>query len=326
VKARDLLLAALLLLLGGLAAADALRGDGSSEPSPRVAATTPETTTAEIPDRFPRVPARGRLLFLDENGCRLHEVQVSTGEALSVPPLETGCEVWSAAHGERIAYSLPAPFARLRPFRFFDLTNPLRDLGSFETTDDVLLSQDGLQAAWCESDEAGFLLELGDEEPTRLPHCPATFTPEGEPAYLEPRGVRVGGRLVVRTPRPASRAHWGTDGSLALVYADRVERVVNGLVRNRVRLPRSARDRPPTFSADTCEALFESGSSDILALDVCGDEGVFGQAPGRAAAWSPDGEWVALATDTGILIFPIHGGTDDATLWPVRATNVAWLG
>ena len=83
-KARDLLLAALLLLLVGVAVADALRGGGGSTES----AGPPETTTGrnpvEIPERFPRTPAPGRLVFLDDDGCRMHEVQVSTGEALEL--------------------------------------------------------------------------------------------------------------------------------------------------------------------------------------------------------------------------------------------------
>jgi hypothetical protein len=328
VRARDLLLAALLLALGGLAVVDALRDAGPSAPAPRAVASTAQTTTEEIPERFPRVPARGRLLFLDENGCRIHEVQVSTGEALSVPPLETGCEVWSAAHGERIAYALPAPFARLRPFRFFDLTNPLRDLGAFETVEDVLFAPDGLTGAWCESDEAGFVLELGDAEPRRLPRCPAAFTPEGELAYLEPEGVRAGGRLVVRTRRPATRVHWGTGGSLVLLYRNRIERYEGDRLAKRMRLPAPARDRPPTFSPDTCIAVFPAaGSLDLLVLDLCGPGGELGRVPARAVAFSPDGAWGALATDSGIQLFPLQGGDDgQTTLWPVRANALAWLG
>ena len=324
-KARDLLLAALLLLLVGVAVADALRGGGST-PTARPPDTTTDRNPVEIPERFPRTPAPGRLVFLDENRCGMHEVQVSTGEALELPLLETGCELWQAAHGERIAYALPGPFARLRSFRFMDLNFPLRQLGSYSTDRDVLFSQDGLDAAWCESDDRAFRIELGDEPPTPLDACPAAFDPAGELAYITPAGVRVGYELVVRTRDPLVAVFWGKDGSLGLRYRGRIERVVNGRVRDRVRIPAEVRDRPATFSWDTCGAIFPSGSSDYVGLDICGGQGIVGRARASAAVWSPDSRWVALATETGIEILPVEGPPEEATVWPVQARALAWLG
>jgi hypothetical protein len=325
VKARDLAITALVLLLVGVAVADALRGGGGETPTGRPQETTTGRNPVEIPERFPRTPAPGRLVFLDENGCRLHEVQVSTGEALEVPPLETGCEVWQAAHGERIAYSLPGPFQQLRSFRFLDLNFPLRRLGSYSTDRDVLLSQDGLEGAWCEGDERGFRIVLGDEQPEQLDTCPAAFAPSGELAYITPEGVRVGDRLAVRTRDPLVAVFWGRDGSLALRYRDRIERRVDGRVRGRVAIPRSVRDRPAMFSPDTCAAVLPYGSSDILALDVCAGREI-GRVPARAVAFSPDSRWVALATEVEIQIFRPGSSDRGPTHWPVRANALAWLG
>jgi len=325
VKARDLLIAALLLVLIGLAAADALRDGGQSDSSRSTAQTNTETGPAEIPSRFPRVPARGRLVFLDDDGCRMHEVQVSTGEALELPPLETGCELWTAPHGERIAYALPAPRAALQPFRFLDLSFPLRRLGAFATSTGVLLSQDGLTGAWCEGPR-GFVVELGDETPDELDACPAAFTPAGALAFITPRGLRVGDRLIARTRDPLVGAVWGSDGSLLLRYRKRVERLVGGRVRDRARLPAHIRDRPATFAPDTCAAIFTGGEGELVGFDICSGAGQLGSSRASAAAWSPDGEWIALAEDDGIVFGRIGGSSQAATRWPVRARALAWLG
>jgi hypothetical protein len=325
VKARDLVITALLLLLAGVALADALRGGGGETQTARPPDTTTDRNPVEIPERFPRTSAPGRLVFLDENGCRLHEVQVSTGEALVLPPLETGCEVWQAAHGERIAYSLPGPFAQLRSFQFIDLNFPLRRLGTYSTDRDVLLSQDGLDAAWCESDERAFRLTLGDEEPTRLYACPAAFDPSGELAFITPEGLHVGGRLVVRTRDPLIAVFWGSDGSLALRYRGRIERMVDGRVRRRVGIPRIVRDRPASFSPDACVAVLPAESGLIVALDVCRGLEI-GRVPARAVAFSPDSRWVALATEVEIQIFRADGSDSAITHWPVGANALAWLG
>ena len=324
-KARDLVITALLLLLAGVALADALRGGGGETQTARPPDTTTDRNPVEIPERFPRTPAPGRLVFLDENGCRMHEVQVSTGEALELPLLETGCELWHAAHGERIAYALPGPFAQLRSFRFMDLNFPLRQLGSYSTDRDVLFSQDGLEAAWCESDERAFRIELGDEQPTRLDACPAAFDPSDELAYITPEGLRVGGRLVVRTRTPLVGVFWGRDRSLALRYRGRIERMVDGRVRGRVAIPRIVRDRPASFSPDTCVAVLPAESGLIVALDVCRGREI-GRVPARAVAFSPDSRWVALATEVEIQIFRADGSDSATTHWPVRANALAWLG
>jgi hypothetical protein len=324
VKARDLLLAALLLLLVGVAVADALRGGGST-PAARPPDTTTGRNSVEIPERFPRTPAPGRLVFLDDDGCRMHEVQVSTGEALELPKLETGCELWHAAHGERIAYALPGPFARLRSFRFMDLNFPLRQLRSYSTDRDVLFSQDGLDAAWCESDDRAFRIELGDEQPTRLHSCPAAFDPAGELAYITPQGLRVRDTLVVRTRDPLVGAVWGSDDSLALIYRDRIERLVSGRVTDRRRIPAPARDRPATLAPNNCIALFPARAGTLVTLDICGDFG-FDTTPGTAGAFSPDSSWIAVARETDVIIVLIGGSLDAATSWPVRARALAWLG
>ena len=324
-KPRDLLLAALLLLLVGVAVADALRGGGST-PTARPPDTTTDRNPVEIPERFPRTPAPGRLVFLDDNGCRMHEVQVSTGEALELPQLETGCELWHAAHGERIAYTLPAPFSQLRSFRFMDLNFPLRQLGSYSTDRDVLFTQDGLDAAWCESDDRAFRITLGDERPERLDACPAAFDPSGELAYITPAGLRVRGELVVRTRDPLVGAVWGSDDSLALIYRDRIERLVDGRVTDRRRIPPPARDRPATLAPDNCVALFQAGPETLVSLDICGDFG-FDSTPGlTASAFSPDSDWTALARENDVVIVLLDGSLDAATSWPVRARALAWLG
>ena len=325
-KARNLVITALVALLAGVAIADSLRGGGEETPTARPPETTTDRTPVEIPDRFPQTPAPGRLVFLDDNGCRMHEVQVSTGEALELPQLETGCEIWHAAHGERIAYSLPAPFSQLRSFRFMDLNFPLRPLGSYSTDRDVLFSQDGLDAAWCESDERAFRLTLGDEQPEQLDACPAAFDPSGELAYITPEGLRVRDELVVRTRDPLVRAVWGSDDSLALIYRDRIERLVDGRVTDRRRIPAPARDRSATLAPDNCVAHFQAKADTLVDLDICGDFGSSSTPGITASAFSPDSGWVALARESDVIIALIGGSLDAATSWPVRARALAWLG
>ncbi len=118
----------------------------------------------------------------------------------------------------------------------------------------------------------------------------------------------------MRTRDPLVAVFWGKDGSLALRYRGRIERVVDGRVRDRARIPASVRDRPGhVLLGHLRRRSSPPASSDHVGLDICGGQGIVGRARASAAVWSPDSRWVALATETGIQILPVEGPPEEAT-------------
>lgn len=339
-KGRDLLILAAVLLVAGFAAADALRSKGGSAPS--TAAARAPTTTRAGPIRIQALQdlrARaftGRIVFTDQ-GCTVREVDLASGTFFPLPPLRGGCVLASPPRTELIAFSLPANRRDVMPYRVVNLNIAARDLASFRARNgSVVWSPDGTRVAWCEPSGRGQEYEIG-EEPRSLPGCPLAYTTDGRPAYLRERNLVVAGRTILHVDGRVTGLSFGTDGSLALVE-DGTRVLLYGTEAGRPftlarkqRLPSGLRGLAPLFSPTNCSVAFRSAATglsstiEILDLGRCPPARRVRTFPGHAAAWSPDGRWLAVAGRTSITFHPIQG--DGPTVrFEASAAALTWKG
>ena len=330
-RARDLLILAAVILLAGFAVADAIRGNGSSRALPE--SETKPSTTVEVDlnpppelgrERFEAVPgAPGSVVFTEAGDCPVREVQVSVGDELPNAVPRSTCELWAAPVTPKVAVGIAPVRGDAVPFRFVDLSRGQRSLGTSTALFGFLTwSADGQRAAWCNERRVAIDLELGGSK-RRLRQCPAAYTPDGEVAFASGNRVVAGGRTILRASGTITFVRFGTDGSVAIgVEGRRVERYAGGRPVGGAALAGALEGRLPTFSPDNCAALVRSGNL-LRPLDLgcsrLGDRSF----PGWAAAWSPDGRFLAAA-DQGELRFYDLETRRQVASWPVTALALAW--
>ncbi len=349
---RNLAIVAAVVALAGFALVDALRGPRSptSPRSPTVETTTAARDAVTGRERFRATRAPGSLVFLEGEKCRLRRVVASSGSELPLPPVETACRIWAPRRGVRIAYRLPGLVGEAVAFQFFDLNHPRRRLAGFRALFGVVAwSPDGQRAAWCAGPTLGFDYELGGRL-DEVAGCPREYAPDGTVLVVAGNRIVAGDRTVVAAGGPIGALHRGSDGSLAALAGDRIEVFRQGrLVRER-RLRSQAIGAPLAFSPDNCAVLaFRPGLVALIDLgcfrgrdavvtvspDNCVDRAVAMNsrcarypAPhafrGHAAAWSPDGRWVAVAEGDAIAFHRVVGRYS-VVRWPVVAADLAWL-
>lgn len=332
-KGRDVALLAALAAVAAVAALDAVRGGGGQDAEPvETESPPPPADASPAPEGPPAVllpvPATGTLVFTTDEDCRVRAARVTTGFELELPRLAGDCTLWAPPAGSRIAYGLGGrneAGATTVPFRLVDLARPERPLGAFRALFGFLAwSRDGSRAAWCGASRTGFDLALGDAV-RRLEDCPSAYTPDGRVAFAQGDRLVVDGRTVIRTRGTITFARWGADGSLAVVIeGERVERWAAGVRTDVLDLPPWLEGRLPALSPDNCAAFFTRPTR-IDLLDV----GCFeGDAPRAffddAAAWSPDGRWLAVA-EAQTIAFHRVVGRRDVERWLVAARDLAWL-
>jgi hypothetical protein len=358
VKPRDAALVVAVLVVGGLAAADAVRNRGDETDRQRVPG---RTSTAPSPppepvslsaDETTAVPAGGRLVFADARDCRLREGSLERGAERILPLVGTSCDLWAPWAGDRVAFGAPQSADALAIVAFVDLDRPDEIVGGTGSFGPVAWSRGGERAAWCDSATSGWERDFEREEVTPLAFCPRAYLAGDTLAWTRDRELLVGaGRVVATTAGHIEQVVAGEDGSFALVLeGGRIERRdVRGRTYG-VRLPADALAATLVFSRDTCAAAAVGrGTVSVLDLgcfrgrgqiatvstDNCTDrrEGpTFACSrypaprafPGRAAAWSPDGRWLAVAELRAIAFHRVVGGYR-ALRWPAAAADVAWL-
>ena len=335
-KGRDLLILLAVVLVGGFAVADTLRGDGGEQASERPPTTDGAATTSvvEPPDedlgqaRFPQVNGAGGALVLTETGsCAVREFDLPTGLEFRNVVARSTCEMWAAPATAKVAVGIGEPVGDAVPFRFIDLSRPGLDLGTSEALFGFLIwSPDAQRAAWCNRRRVGIDLELGRGR-RLLRECPSAYTPEQEVAFANGADVVVDGRTVLTASGDITNVHYGTDdaGSVAVtVDGRRIERYVDGRLTDALDLEERFQGRLPVLSPDNCSAAFRFEDR-IRILDVgCSGLGPSGALfPGHAAAWSPDGRWLAVGGATELTFYDLEGRAD-TVIWPVGVVEVEW--
>ncbi|MGH3035890.1 MAG: hypothetical protein ACRDMU_01820 [Gaiellaceae bacterium] len=336
-KGRDLLILLAVVLVGGFAVADALRdGDGAERSADPQTTTSPTTTTSvvEPPDedlgqaQFPPVSGAGGTLVITQTGdCAVREFDVPTGTELRNVVARSTCQLWAAPVTAKVAVGIGEPIGDAVPFRFIDLADTGRNLGTSEAAFGFLIwSEDGQRAAWCNRRLVAIDLEF--RGPRRLlPECPAAFTPEHEVAFANGPDVVVAGRTVLTASGGITNVHYATDdgGSVAVtVEGRRIERYVDGRLTDALDLQSRFQGRLPELSPDNCSAAFRFEDR-IRVLDVgCSRLGPSGSLfPGHAAAWSPNGRWLVVGGANELTFYDLEGQADAVT-WPVGAVEIEW--
>ncbi|HYY76535.1 MAG TPA: hypothetical protein VE644_09480 [Gaiellaceae bacterium] len=330
---RDLLILAAVLLVGGFAVADAIRG-GAESARPETRSEEPTTRQSVVPSppddlgrtRFPGVSgAGGAVVFTQPGTCPVREVDVSSGLEFPNVVSRSSCELWVAPVTAKVAVGTGQGSRDTVPFRFLDLDGQSGNLGGSRALFGFMIwSDDGQRAAWCTRPTTGFDLQVVGAEAQRLSECPAAYTPDGEIAYARENLVVVeGGRVEVRATGAVTFVHYGADGSVAvLVDGARIERWAAGRRQQTLDLPADLEGRNPIFTPDNCSVLFNLGDRMRL-IDVgCSafEERAF---DGTAAAWSPDGRWIAVGGPSAIVFHDLVEGAEPV-FWPIGAVEIAW--
>jgi hypothetical protein len=330
-----LLVIGAVVLIGGFAAADAIRGN----PGPKAASpptisvqTSPSRLPGpqpqpEAPSDWPQGLLRGTLTFTDAKTCAVRAIGLAGGRERPVARFAGDCSLWAPPVGTRLAYGLgSSSLDGLHPFRIADLGNPRVELGGYRALFGVVIwSADGQRVAWCGRNRTGFDLEIGGPS-RRLPRCPVAYAPDDEVAYAVGNEVLVEDRVVYRAPGGVTYAHFGDDGSLVVIVdGNRIERI--GSDGRRIfasALAPEVEGQTPVVRADNCGALFPSTKGFVQLLDLGCPPGLPNREfPGTKAAWSPDGAWVALAQGNHIG-FERVVGSRRAVSWPAGAAQMVW--
>jgi hypothetical protein len=331
-KGRDLVILGAVVLVAGFAVADVIRSQGAGPPvttEPDRPRTTTESVVPPVDENLGRMrmpPVRGApgsIVLTQVGECPVREFDVAIGDELpNVVPRST-CELWAAPVTAKVAVGIGPARGDSVPFRFVDLAHPQRNLGGFRARFGFLTwSPDGQRAAWCGDRGAGFDLELGGPA-RRLPECPAAYTSENEIAYAVGDRVVVGERTIVRASGGVTFVRFGNDGSVAVVVEGRrIERYESRRLVGAADLSGALEGRTPVFSPDTCAAAVRDG--DRMRVFDLGCSGIGSRSfPGAAAAWSPDGLWLAVSGPSGIRFYnPVDRG--EVARWPIAAAQLAW--
>jgi hypothetical protein len=326
-KARDLLIVAGVVLLGGLALADALRGRGDREAlGPEATTTEPQAAATTTSPELGRAqyPAGGKLVLVEAGSCAVREFDALTGLELRNVVARSTCELWAAPVTAKVAVGIGPARGDAVPFRFVDLARPGRNLGSSEAAFGFLAwSDDGQRAAWCDRRGVGIDYELGEGR-RRLDGCPAAYTPDGEVAFAVEDRLVAGGRTLLRASGRIVGAHFGEDGSVAVaVEGRRIERFLDGRETDALELRGPLEGRIPAFAPDNCAALFRSGDEEVTLVPLGCSPLPVRSYRGTSGAWSPSGRWIAVASPEGTSFHRVDGSAEPVR-WPLGTVGVAW--
>jgi hypothetical protein len=334
-RPRDFIIVGAVVVIAGFAAADALRGRTGERETARPETTAVQTTPTRLPGPTPQPDApkdwpvgtlEGSLVFTDANGCRVRVIGLSGGVERPNAQFSGNCQLWAAPVGNRIAYGLgpnsPDGFA---PFKIADLGRPNADLGGYRALFGVVLwSPDGQRIAWCGRRHTGFDLEVGGPA-RRLPTCPVAYTPGGEIAYAVGDRLSTDTRTLARVDGGITFATFAGRRLIVVVDGKEIQIFEGGTPKWAADLPPALQGRTPILSPDGCSAAFRplDPPGDVQVRDL----GCTGRAPraffGGDAAWSPDGQWLAVA-ERQTIAFHHLSGRGQTIRWPAAAAQLSW--
>ena len=327
-----------MIAVGGAALADVFRDDeAAGVGADQTAATAATTEASAAPElRLPGMADPGRIVFTEPRSCELRAFDIQAGRFVDLPPVETTCELSAPRVGTHVAYVLPDLGDSIIHFSVRNLEDPQAAFGEYSAVAPVAWSSDGSKLAWCDTTGSGFELRFG-RKPVRLNRCVWAYGPGGAKVAVKfgPQAAarRVAKMLIGKAPPITIGLPWwiasGVDGSLAVLEEGRrIDRYEDGRLVATSNVRPDTPENPRTLAAlapDNCAAL--SVSPGVVELI---DLGCFrGNAPrtfpGVYAAWSPDGDWIAVAQANAVVFHRVVGPA--ATVrWEVAVGQLAWLG
>jgi WD40-like Beta Propeller Repeat len=354
-KAASWLILASVVVLGAVAANDALRSDE--------AAFDVSTQPDESALTGPNLPARGELpgtlVFVSQAGCRPFTVSLGTLSLGAAGP-SVECGLWVPARGELAAVSLSSELG-LRGSRvaLLRLDEPLALAGEIGIVrGQPSWSADGRLLAWCTPRSDTVVLDLETDARHRVAGCRPTIAPDGSvltrPArLLTPTLLRNGDVLLDRQAllQPFPEDEGGPldvvgydehpNGLLAVVAVRfesgrlprRILQLWRGYALERaVELPEL--NLPAGYgrlgdhvefdpSGREVAVSFPGAGKQMLLVDIATGQIVLPPTSQHGFAWSPDGTWFALSTGDEIELFG-PGRSEPKYVLPLGAASLAW--
>jgi hypothetical protein len=340
------------LVLAGVAAADALRG-GSPASSASGASSAPGGEALRGPFVPPPGHLPGSLTVVAADTCRLATLDLAT--ALLQQTDAAGCDVWASPGGELALVSASRRGSRYELWlaELGDSPRLLRPIGP--ARGEPSWSSNGTRIAWCTPAEHTRVLDLASGDEYSVAGCLPRLAPDGS---VLTRGDRFAGPAVLRDGTPvlgelelargfdAEAGHidvlgiaQDTDGTLAVAVAS----LGGGSGSAVVQLWRDGRlvaahplplrivpgigafGELLRFSPTGGELAigFSRPAFGLMVLDLRSGRVVREMSPTRGFAWSPDGRWLAMATRNEVLI--AGAVREEATyVLPLAAGALAW--
>jgi hypothetical protein len=328
VRSSTVVLVAGLVAIAGFALADSLRGDNDTGPAVAESESTTRREEPAFEGTLPPDLLTGRLVFTDEN-CDLGVVDLARAVVVRVRDVETNCALSAPVRPRRIAYGFGPLGRETLSYRVTDFSRPEQTQGLLRAQPgSIVWSHAGDRVAWCARGDHGLELELGGRK-RPLAHCPVAYTRDDHPVYAADRRLLAESHaLVPPLPGRITAASIAADGSIAVVLdGKRVLLLKRGEELVETRIPTRVRDVVPAFSPDNCGAIFltphRGQPPRVFVIDLGCLGGHERDLSGRRAAWSPDGQWFAVAEERTIAFYPVDASRSVLRL-PGTANQLVW--
>jgi hypothetical protein len=317
------------LLLAGLAVADALRGNGGGTASPRTRATPSRTTTTtEVPPLTATLRREeiGGFVRYSDNACRLHTLALPSMDEFVVRRPGTNEPV------RRCTFGITG--GRLLP-------------------ENAFLSPDRTQVARCRRAHVEVRDASGGALRSRVRGCAPAWRPDGALTYARAGGVLVGGRVLLsrRELHAAARRHPNVGGlGRGIAYTVHVidlawldtERL---LVSLETRLPYGPEPLAVLFHekeiigsasrfgqrlghwiVSRAGSFAAAADGTIMARDGDSMDPPQNLPDGRAVAFTPDERWLVYVTGVSVYLIGTPRNSEPARIirLPVPARDLDW--